>query len=195
MRRSHEVVGRWIGATAIGAAVLIAIPQALAEPPPPTPTTPTTSTTSTSTTSSSETTSSTGATTTTTTTTVTTERPVGSGLVRPVTDGSFFEKVLASPIPALVAFQKPTCVDCATFDSTLQDLASQREVEVFTLDAEQNPATPETYGIITPPCPDCGTWISPLLVLFEDGQVVKKMKIKKPDRSLISLFDLRAQLA
>lgn len=91
------------------------------------------------------------------------------GPVRTVTDSTFADQVLNAPRRVLVAFQKPTCTDCVNFDPVLSDVAAEGLIDIFTLDAEQNPSTPEQYGIITPPCPDCGTYISPLVVVFDKG--------------------------
>lgn len=118
----------------------------------------------------------------------------GPGPVRTVTDSTFATNVLQNANPVLVAFQKPTCVDCTNVDPVLSDVAAESNVVVYTLDAELNPATPAQFGIITPPCPDCGTFISPMLVLFSNGVVIDKIKVKNPDGSLITKAELLSRL-
>uniref|UniRef100_UPI00066E9890 thioredoxin n=1 Tax=Streptomyces sp. SBT349 TaxID=1580539 RepID=UPI00066E9890 len=86
------------------------------------------------------------------------------GTVVTVTDATFAETVLASPLPVLVDFTADWCPPCRMIAPVLAALAAEKagELRIVTLDVDHNPRTTAAYGVLS----------MPTLVLFRAGEPV-----------------------
>jgi thioredoxin 1 len=84
--------------------------------------------------------------------------------VRPVTDLTFADDVLAAERPVLVDFFAGWCGPCQALAPILEDIAAEQagRVEVVQLDVDANPETTNRLGVRG----------LPTLVLFKNGQPV-----------------------
>ena len=84
-------------------------------------------------------------------------------MTKPVSDASFEQDVLKATKPVLVDFWAEWCGPCKAIAPHLEELSSEMaaQVEVVKLNIDENPQTPNRYGVR-------GT---PTLMLFKDGQV------------------------
>jgi thioredoxin 2 len=70
-----------------------------------------------------------------------------------ITDGNFQEKVLRSPLPALVFAWAPWCPTCRAYLPVIDDYAkdSKGRVRVGKLNVDENPALSSSYSILSVP--------------------------------------------
>jgi len=80
-----------------------------------------------------------------------------------VTDGSFANEVIASPLPVLLACWAAWCSSCAAIMPVLDDVAKAHagRLKVAKLNVEQNPGTASRYQVMS----------LPTLLFFRDGKV------------------------
>ena len=79
-----------------------------------------------------------------------------------VTDESFADEVLASPLPVVVDFWAPWCRPCDAIEPHLRALADARtkSVRVVRMNVDENLAVPARYGVLA----------LPTVILFADGE-------------------------
>jgi thioredoxin 1 len=84
-----------------------------------------------------------------------------------LTDGSFEQEVLKSPMPTLVDFWAPWCGPCKMLSPLVEDLANEYKdrLKVLKLNVDDNPNTSVTYGVRS----------IPTLIIFKNGEVLDKM--------------------
>ena len=79
-----------------------------------------------------------------------------------VTDETFADEVLASPVPVIVDFWAPWCKPCEAIEPHLRALAAKWEgrVRLVRLNVDENLAAPGRYGVLS----------LPTVVLFAGGE-------------------------
>jgi thioredoxin 1 len=102
-----------------------------------------------------------------------------------ITDANFDQEVGASSVPVLLDFWAEWCMPCRMIAPTIDELAEEYEgkVKIGKLDTDNNRQTALKFNISA----------IPTLLLFKDGQVVKKFVGLKSKRDLAT--ELNAVLA
>ena len=95
-----------------------------------------------------------------------------------VTDQSFEQEVLKSPVPVLVDFWAAWCGPCKQIAPTVDAIAIEYsgKLKVVKLDVDNNSEVSARFGIQG----------IPTLMLFKDGQVVEKLVGAYPKAALLS---------
>ena len=90
------------------------------------------------------------------------------GKTFPVTDNSFQDDVLGSDVPVLVDFWAEWCGPCKMIAPIVEELSLEYDgqLKVAKLDADENMATMQQYGIMG----------IPTLILFKGGQPVERVQ-------------------
>lgn len=101
-----------------------------------------------------------------------------------VTDATFENEVLKSPIPVLVDFWAPWCGPCRALSPVIDELSTQYagKVKVCKMNVDENQQTPAKYGVRA----------IPTLVLIKNGQTVEQITGGVPKENLIALLDTKA---
>ena len=88
-------------------------------------------------------------------------RPDRTAVVEDVTDETFADEVLASPVPVVVDFWAPWCKPCAAIEPRLRAIAeeSSGRVRLARMNVDENLAVPARYGVLA----------LPTVMLFADG--------------------------
>lgn len=94
-----------------------------------------------------------------------------------VSDASFSTDVLASNKPVLVDFWATWCGPCKMVAPVLEEIASERRdhLTVAKLDVDANPETAQNFQVVS----------IPTLILFKDGQPVKRIVGAKGKAALL----------
>jgi thioredoxin 1 len=79
-----------------------------------------------------------------------------------VTDATFADEVLASPVPVIVDFWAPWCKPCEAIEPHLQALATEwdERVRLVRVNVDDNLAVPGRYGVLS----------LPTVILFAEGE-------------------------
>jgi thioredoxin 1 len=94
-----------------------------------------------------------------------------------VTDASFSTDVLSSDTPVLVDFWATWCGPCKMVAPVLEEIATERsgQLTVAKLDVDANPETARDFQVVS----------IPTLILFKDGQPVKRIVGAKGKAALL----------
>lgn len=98
-----------------------------------------------------------------------------------VTDGSFAEKVLASPVPVAVDFWAPWCPPCRAIAPILNELAGEYagRLTFAKLNTDEDPRTMTQYGVQG----------IPTLIMFKDGREIGRLIGARSKRQYQQEFD------
>jgi thioredoxin 1 len=93
-----------------------------------------------------------------------------------VTDANFAETVEGSSKPFVLDFWAPWCGPCRMMEPVLSEIAAEYDaVSVGKLNVDENPGVATKHDILS----------IPTLLVFKDGQVVKKLVGAMPKKRLI----------
>ncbi|OMC21999.1 thioredoxin [Mycobacterium colombiense] len=100
-----------------------------------------------------------------------------AGATIEVSDASFSTDVLSSNKPVLVDFWATWCGPCKMVAPVLEEIANERgeHLTVAKLDVDANPETAQNFQVVS----------IPTLILFKDGQPVKRIVGAKGKASLL----------
>ena len=100
-----------------------------------------------------------------------------AGATIEVSDASFSSEVLSSNKPVLVDFWATWCGPCKMVAPVLEGIASERseQLTVAKLDVDANPETAQSFQVVS----------IPTLILFKDGQPVKRIVGAKGKAALL----------
>ncbi|MBI2609300.1 MAG: thioredoxin [Deltaproteobacteria bacterium] len=104
-----------------------------------------------------------------------------SGHVTEVTDSSFEEEVLNSPVPIIVDFWAEWCGPCKALAPKIDQVAQNYtgKVRVVKMNVDQNQRTPAQFGIRG----------IPTLIAFKDGEATNQVVGDQSVDDLKSFFD------
>ena len=90
-----------------------------------------------------------------------------SDRIKQVTDASYQEDVLESPVPVVVDFWAPWCGPCRMMAPVFEELAEEYDGQVtfVKMNVDENPATPGKLGIRG----------IPTLIIYWDGEEADRM--------------------
>ena len=98
-----------------------------------------------------------------------------AGTLRDVTDTNFQAEVIESETPVLVDFWAPWCGPCRVVGPVLEEIAQEREdLRVVKLNVDDNQQTAAQFEVLS----------IPTMILFKNGQIVKKVIGAHPKRRL-----------
>ena len=89
------------------------------------------------------------------------------GAVSPVTDATFDETIAGSAAPVLVDFWAEWCGPCKMIAPVLDEIATEQgeKIKITKLNVDENQQTAMNYQVMS----------IPTLILFKDGQPVKRI--------------------
>jgi thioredoxin 1 len=98
-----------------------------------------------------------------------------------VTDASFEQDILKSPLPALVDFWASWCAPCRMIGPVVEELAGEYggRLKVAKMNVDDNVNTPTQYGIRG----------IPALLLFKNGEVVDQVVGAIPKEQVVSIIE------
>lgn len=98
------------------------------------------------------------------------------------TDGNFEQEVLQAEGKVLVDFWAPWCGPCRMLGPVIDEIASEcsDKIKVGKLNVDENSGTSAKYGVMS----------IPTMIVFENGEAVKKLVGFQPKEQLIAELGL-----
>jgi thioredoxin 1 len=98
-----------------------------------------------------------------------------TGKLSDVTDATFQSEVLEADGPVLVDFWAPWCGPCRVVHPVLEEIDAERgDLKIVSINTDENQETTARYQVLS----------IPTLILFKDGEIVKKVIGALPKRRL-----------
>jgi thioredoxin 1 len=100
-----------------------------------------------------------------------------AGNINAVSDATFENEVLKSPVPVLIDFWAPWCGPCKAIAPIVDELAGEYagKLKIVKMNVDENPRTPAQYGVRG----------IPNLILFKDGAVQQQIVGAVPKAHLV----------
>ncbi|MFL5846642.1 MAG: thioredoxin [Solirubrobacteraceae bacterium] len=99
-----------------------------------------------------------------------------AGSLSEVTDTNFQAEVIEADKPVLVDFWAPWCGPCRVVGPVLEEIAGERDdLKIVKLNTDENPQISAQFQVLS----------IPTLILFRNGEPVKKVVGAYPKRKLV----------
>jgi thioredoxin 1 len=98
--------------------------------------------------------------------------------MRSVDDATFEEEVLRSERPVIVDFTAPWCGPCRAIAPALEELARENEVDLVSVDVDENPATAARFSVLS----------LPTVILFAGGEPRETVYGARPKKHFAKVF-------
>ncbi|HUK96992.1 MAG TPA: thioredoxin [Gaiellaceae bacterium] len=98
--------------------------------------------------------------------------------MRAIGDETFDEAVLRAGRPVIVDFTAPWCAPCRAVEPVLEELAGEADVDLVSVDIDENPATAARFGVLS----------LPTVMLFADGEPRETVFGARPKKHFAKAF-------
>jgi thioredoxin 1 len=98
--------------------------------------------------------------------------------MRSVEDATFDQEVLASERPVIVDFTAPWCGPCRAIVPALEELAREAELDLVSVDVDENPATAARFSVLS----------LPTVILFAGGEPRETVYGARPKKHFAKVF-------